>query len=68
MCPSTFHVFIFTFYFFFNAFPPKITLGPMTWGRGGGGGGDGGIHVWAWPQGQKVTYSWPKSDVQLAKM
>ena len=30
--------------------------------------GVAGVHLWAWPQGQKVTYSWPKSDVRWAKM
>ena len=28
MCLSTFYSFIFSFYFFFDAFLPKITLGP----------------------------------------
>ena len=31
-------------------------------------GGGESVHLWAWPQGQKMTYSGPKSYVQWAKM
>ena len=51
----------YSFYFFFNAFPPKITLGPWH------GVGVGGVHLSAMPQGQKVTYSGPKCDVRGAE-
>ena len=53
----------FSFYFFFYAFLTKITLGPWH-----GGGGGGGVHLWTWTQGQQMTYSGPKFDVQWAKM
>ena len=67
MCLSTFYLFIyFSFYFFFNAFLPKITLGPWQWVRVG--------VLWVFicmhghrakkwrTMGQKVTYSGPKCD------
>ena len=77
MCLSTFHLF---FYFFFNAFPLKITLGP--WHGVGlvvGGGGCSFVGMATGPKsdvqwakkwrtvGQNVTYAGLKSDVR-AKM
>ena len=64
MCPSTFYLIIISFYSFFNAFSPKNYFGSMPVGRVG----VEGVHLWAWPQGQQVTYSGPKSHVQLAEM
>ena len=46
--------FFFLLLLFFNAFPPKITLGPWH------GVGEGGVHLWAWPQGQKSDVQWAK--------
>ena len=66
----------FYFYFFFNAFQPKITLGPITWGGGGGysfvGMATGPKSDVQWAKkwrtvGQNVTYAGLKSDVR-AKM
>ena len=61
MCLSIFHVFIFIFVFSLMSFHPKL-----LWVHDMGGGG--GVHLWAWPQGQKVTYIGPNSDIQWAKM
>ena len=52
------------FHLSFNAFPHKVTLGPCH----GVGIGVEGANLWAWPQGQKVTPSGPKSDVQWVKI
>ena len=54
MCPSTWFIYLFVF---FHAFPPKITLGPCQWVGVGVG-----VHLWAWPQGHKVTYSGPTGE------
>ena len=64
----------FSFYFFFNAFPPKITLGPWQ-GKGVGVHGEWGVFIcrhghrakkWC-TVGQKVTYSGQKCDVPGAE-
>ena len=57
---------IFIFYSFFDAFPPKVTLGPCQ-GVGVVVGVED-VHLWAWTQGQKVTFSRPISDEQWAKI
>ena len=58
----------FSFYFFFNAFPPKITLG--SWHGVGWGvficGHGHRAKKWR-TVGQKVTYSGPKCDVRGAE-
>ena len=74
MCLSTFYLFIFSFHFFFNAFPPKITLGP--WQGVGRGRGCSFVGMTTGPKsdvqwakkwrtvGQNVTYAGLKSDVR----
>ena len=56
-CSSTFYLII-SWYFTvsFILFHPKLL----------GGGGVEGVHLWAWPQGQKLTSNESNSDVQWA--
>ena len=74
----SFH-FIYLFIFlFFNAFPPKIILGPCQGGGGGGGCSFVGMVTgpksnvqWAkkWcTVGQNLTYAGLKSDVRAKKL
>ena len=64
-CVPPLKLFIHLFYIFFNAFPPKITLGPC---QGVGVGGGGGCSFVGMATGPKCDVQWAKNDVQLANI